>query len=80
MIVSYNRERWRSPMETGIFELDEFIRKIKYVNRNPKDDQVLKYLDDEGTNPTIELNNGEKLYRARIKLTNDISEKSNARL
>jgi hypothetical protein len=47
-------------------ELELFVDEIKYVNRNPKDNSVLKFLNDIGTNPTIILDTDRFLYRARV--------------
>lgn len=46
--------------------LNDFCEEIKYKNRNPKNTEILKMLDDYETNPTIVLQKGELLYRSRI--------------
>jgi len=46
-------------------KLKEFVKEIQYINRNPMDNSVLEMLKDISTNPTITINSGEYLYRAR---------------
>jgi len=43
-----------------------FVQEIRYANRNPIDNTVLHMLKDKSTNPSITINIGEYLYRARI--------------
>lgn len=44
----------------------EFIEEIKYKNRNPKNTEVLKLLDNKSTNPFRTIEAGTILYRSRI--------------
>ncbi len=46
--------------------LQTFIKEISFKNRNPKDNKVLKILDDLSTNPERVLLPNDKLYRCRI--------------
>ncbi|MBQ7504946.1 MAG: RES family NAD+ phosphorylase [Ruminococcus sp.] len=46
--------------------LQTFIKEIKYNNRNPNDNKVLKILNEFHTNPERNLLPGYKLYRCRI--------------
>lgn len=47
-------------------KLQEFIKEIQFVNRNPKDNSVLALLDDISTNPEIVIEQNNYLYRSRI--------------
>lgn len=46
--------------------LQEFIKEIKYKNRNPRDLRALELLEDKSTNPVILMEPKQVLYRARI--------------
>ena len=46
--------------------LQSFIKEISFINRNPKDNKVLKILDDISTNPERILLPQDELYRCRI--------------
>ena len=46
--------------------LQAFVKEISFVNRNPKDNKILRLLDDVSTNPERVLLPQDKLYRCRI--------------
>lgn len=47
-------------------KLADFIKEIKYKNRNPIDNSVLNLLEIFETNPELHLCTGKCLYRSRI--------------
>lgn len=64
--IRYGDEIYREAEGIRSKSLKRFIAEIKYKNRNPKDVQILKLLDDIETNPEIEVKEGTILYRSRI--------------
>lgn len=46
--------------------LTDFIEEIQFRNRNPKDNDVLRLLEEKDTNPIRSLENGYVLYRCRV--------------
>ncbi len=56
-------------------KLKQFIKEIKYKNRNPLDNSVLELLKDLSTNPEIVIYPAEEMYRCRIiKKSDKINE------
>lgn len=46
--------------------LQNFVHEIQYKNRNPKSVRALELLDDQATNPVMDLATGAEVFRARM--------------